>query len=92
VQVFFFLILNQETDESALEWITSLRAVIYYLNLRQIYLDPRNFLRTEIDNSVSRAGFLSKKGKGLTLTKKKRYFILKNGVLSYYKGVISFNS
>jgi len=65
----------------------SLRADIYYLNLRQIYLDPRNFLKSEIENTVTKSGFLSKKGKEkFSLTKKKRFFILKNGQLSYYKG------
>eukprot|EP01080_Neovahlkampfia_damariscottae_P001711 gene1711-480_t len=75
-----------DNTDTALNWIMSLRADIYYLNLRQIYLDPRNFLKSEIENTVTKSGFLSKKGKGsFNLTKKKRFFILKNGQLAYYK-------
>lgn len=76
-------LMYSDTEEECTKWVYHLRATVYYLCLRQIVQDPKNFLMEEKQNDIYKSGFLVKKGAQFH-SMKKRWFILKKGMLSYY--------
>lgn len=72
-----------ESEDEAIQWVYRLRATIYYIGLRNIVQDPKNFLMEEKVSDLHKAGYLVKKGAQFH-SMKKRWFILKKGLLSYY--------
>ncbi|KAL9646970.1 hypothetical protein ABK040_013828 [Willaertia magna] len=73
-----------DLEEEVCDWIYSLRAAVYYANLKRVFNDPRNFLKNSDAKRVERKGILKKQG-GNFKSVKKRYFVLKDSQLSYYK-------
>lgn len=75
---------NLESREEAIAWVYALRASVYFANLKKVVNDPRNFLKAEHKSDKQKSGMLVKKG-GTVQTRKKRFFVLKNAELLYYK-------
>jgi hypothetical protein len=73
-----------DIEEDMCSWVYHLRASVYYGNLKRVLDDPRNFLKGGATKSVEKRGMLKKQG-GRFASIKKRYFVLKDGMMNYYK-------
>ncbi|KAL0484426.1 Arf-GAP with dual PH domain-containing protein ADAP1 [Acrasis kona] len=72
-----------DVEEDMCSWVYHLRAAVYYCNLKKVLNDPRNLLKGGQAKYIEKRGNLRKQG-GKFASIKKRYFILKDGKLSYY--------
>lgn len=75
-----------ESESEMVEWVLCLRGAVYYTCLKKVASDPRNFmlLRSDISTNIERNGWLKKQG-GKIKTMKRRFFVLKDRMLSYYR-------
>jgi hypothetical protein len=76
--------MSTDLEDDMCSWVYHLRASVYYCNLKKVLDDPRNFLKGGAAKTVEKRGHLKKQG-GRFASMKKRYFVLKDGMLNYYK-------